>query len=117
VILIHVSEFWYVYLCGFLGSLVYNILYLSLDQQGTLIGIISVLFLVFYICLLILLIPVSVRRLHDIGRSGWWLLLVFTIIGGFVLLFVFCLDSQPESNEYGSSPKYTSGGSSTTNMV
>jgi uncharacterized membrane protein YhaH (DUF805 family) len=43
---------------------------------------------------LALLLPglaVSVRRLHDLDFSGWWLLLVFTGIGAFVLLGWFCL--------------------------
>ncbi len=32
-------------------------------------------------------LALSVRRLHDVGRSGWWLLLILTLIGGFVLLY------------------------------
>ena len=39
---------------------------------------------------LILLIPginVFSRRLHDVGRSGWWQLLYFTIIGSFLILY------------------------------
>jgi uncharacterized membrane protein YhaH (DUF805 family) len=44
-------------------------------------------------------IAVGVRRMHDIGRSGWW------IIVPFVNLVFLCLDSQPGSNEYGPNPK------------
>lgn len=32
-------------------------------------------------------IAVSVRRLHDVGRSGWWFLLTFTVIGALLLLY------------------------------
>ncbi len=54
---------------------------------------------------LVLLLPgisVSVRRLHDIGRSGWWLLLVLVpVIGALVLLFFYVQAGDPEANEYG----------------
>jgi uncharacterized membrane protein YhaH (DUF805 family) len=49
---------------------------------------------------------VSVRRLHDTDRSGWWLLITFVpVIGAIVFLYFMVLDSNPESNEYGPSPK------------
>lgn len=51
-------------------------------------------------------IAVGVRRLHDIGRSGWWLLIVLVPLLGVLVLLVFAvLDSQPGSNEYGPNPK------------
>jgi len=49
---------------------------------------------------------VSVRRLHDTGRSGWWLLIAFVpVIGAIVFLYFMVLDSNLETNEYGLSPK------------
>ncbi|MDD5461536.1 MAG: DUF805 domain-containing protein [Methylococcales bacterium] len=51
-------------------------------------------------------IAVSVRRLHDTGRSGWWLLITFLpIIGAIIFFYFMVLDSDTESNEYGPSPK------------
>ncbi len=51
-------------------------------------------------------LAVSVRRLHDIGRSGWWLLIGLIPFVGAIVLFVFdCMDSQPETNQYGPNPK------------
>ena len=48
---------------------------------------------------------VSVRRLHDIGRSGWWLLITFVpVLGAIVFFYFMVLDSIPERNEYGPSP-------------
>jgi uncharacterized membrane protein YhaH (DUF805 family) len=45
---------------------------------------------------------VSVRRLHDTDRSGWWLLITFVpVIGAIVFLYFMVLDSNPETNEYG----------------
>ena len=51
-------------------------------------------------------LAVSVRRLHDTSRSGWWMLLgLIPLIGGLVLLVFFILDSTPEANAWGPSPK------------
>jgi len=54
-------------------------------------------------------IAVSIRRLHDLGKSGWWILLgiipLINFIGIFVLLYFYVQDSQPEENEYGPNPK------------
>ena len=49
---------------------------------------------------------VGVRRLHDIGKSGWWILIVLIPIVGIIILIVFAVtDSQPGNNEYGPNPK------------
>ena len=54
-------------------------------------------------------IAISIRRLHDLGKSGWWILLgvipLVNLIGIFVLLFFYVQDSQPGENEYGPNPK------------
>ena len=51
-------------------------------------------------------IAVSVRRLHDTNRSGWWLLIVLVpLIGAIVLLVFMVQDSQPGENQYGPNPK------------
>jgi uncharacterized membrane protein YhaH (DUF805 family) len=50
-------------------------------------------------------LAVAVRRLHDINRSGWWLLLSLIPFGGLVLLIFACLDSDPGPNQYGPNPK------------
>jgi len=51
-------------------------------------------------------IAVSVRRLHDINRSGWWLLIgLIPIIGAIILLIFAATDSQPGENQYGPNPR------------
>ncbi|HEX7348721.1 MAG TPA: DUF805 domain-containing protein [Rhodanobacteraceae bacterium] len=48
---------------------------------------------------------VAVRRLHDTGRSGWWILISLVPLVGGIILFVFTvLDSVPD-NQYGPNPK------------
>ncbi|USH01405.1 DUF805 domain-containing protein [Grimontia kaedaensis] len=52
---------------------------------------------------------VSVRRLHDIGKSGWWALLaLIPIVGSLVLLYFHTKDSEEGDNLYGSNPKLNS---------
>ncbi len=54
-----------------------------------------------------LLLPslaVAFRRIHDIDRTAWWILLSFTIIGGIVLLVWFCLRGTTGPNRFGSDP-------------
>jgi len=51
-------------------------------------------------------LALGVRRLHDIGKSGWWLLIgLVPFIGVIILLIFACMDSQPGTNEYGPNPK------------
>lgn len=47
-----------------------------------------------------------VRRLHDIGKSGWWALIgLVPLIGVIVIIIFACMDSQPGTNAYGPNPK------------
>ena len=65
----------------------------------TLAGIYSLVVILPGICL-------SIRRLHDISKNGWWLLLCFVpFVGVIILIVFFCLDSQPDKNQYGPNPK------------
>ena len=60
-------------------------------------GIVSILLIVPSVC-------VGVRRLHDIGRSGWWILLSCAPIARLVILVFALMPSQPTANEYGDNP-------------
>lgn len=51
-------------------------------------------------------LSVGVRRLHDTGRTGWWMLIgLIPFIGAVVLLIFMIQDSQPTDNQYGPNPK------------
>lgn len=58
---------------------------------------------------LVVLLPsfaVGVRRLHDIGKSGWLLLVsLILIVGGIILLIFMCTNGQIGENQYGPDPK------------
>lgn len=64
------------------------------------------IYLLYSLAILIPSWAVAIRRLHDIGKSGWFILiLLIPIIGPIWLLVLMCLDSQPGENKYGPNPK------------
>jgi uncharacterized membrane protein YhaH (DUF805 family) len=70
----------------------------SIDPLTTIFGLLS----------LIPNISVSVRRLHDTGRSGWLFLLWFIPLVGWLLLLIwYCQKGNPEPNPYGEAPEGT----------
>jgi uncharacterized membrane protein YhaH (DUF805 family) len=61
---------------------------------------------VYSLAVLIPSLAVTVRRLHDTGRSGWWLLIsLVPCVGGLVLLIFTVEDGKPGENQYGPNPK------------
>jgi uncharacterized membrane protein YhaH (DUF805 family) len=67
----------------------------------------SLIFLLFIVWLagIVPALGVGTRRFHDIGKSGWFLLLgLIPIVGGLILIYFFVQPSQPESNAYGAPP-------------
>lgn len=65
--------------------------------------------LLFSLAVLVPNLAVGARRLHDTGRSGWWQLIVFTIVGIVVLIVWFAQDSKPGANSHGPNPKEEGG--------
>jgi uncharacterized membrane protein YhaH (DUF805 family) len=60
---------------------------------------------IFTLALIIPTIAVSVRRLHDTGRSGWWYFAILIPLLGLIVLIFWCFDSDSEENKYGENPK------------
>lgn len=70
------------------------------------IGVFFVLVLVYGLILIIPSLSLLVRRLHDTGKSGWFILLSLVPMVGSIVIFVFTvLDSTPGPNKYGPNPK------------
>jgi uncharacterized membrane protein YhaH (DUF805 family) len=88
------KEYWIFTLVNFAISVILAVL--GLDFISTLFG-------------LAVLLPglgVSIRRLHDIGKTGWWLLIAFVpLVGLIVLIYFFVQEGDSGSNEYGANPK------------
>lgn len=92
------SEFWWFVLFSAIVNTVASVLDAAIGNK--LIEILVAL------ALLLPSLAVTVRRLHDTGRSGWWILIVLIPLVGLIVLLAFELqDSQPQSNDHGPSPK------------
>lgn len=75
----------------------------SMSTTGTLL---SGLYGLYGLATLLPSLGVAVRRLHDTGRSGWWILIgVIPLIGSIVQLIFYVQDSMPGSNKWGPNPK------------
>ncbi len=82
------------------------IIILVLMALAAVTGFLWVIVIVYRLAVAVPSIAVTVRRLHDTGRSGWWVLIGLLPIAGTIALIVFLVqDSQPGSNQYGPNPK------------
>jgi len=94
------SEYWwpqlFIFVVGFLIGFVVGLV------SESLAGIVA---LVFQLAILIPAIALSVRRLHDHDKSGWWLLIaLIPILGGLYLLFLFVQRGTAGANQFGPDP-------------
>ncbi|NOZ65830.1 MAG: DUF805 domain-containing protein [Alphaproteobacteria bacterium] len=92
------SEYWYyvlfIILVGF-----------GLMMVSMIIPFLMMLNMVFSLATIIPSITVGIRRLHDIDRSGWWMLIGFVpLIGGIVLLIFFVKKGTEGPNDFGDDP-------------
>jgi uncharacterized membrane protein YhaH (DUF805 family) len=92
------SEYWYWVLFNVLAQVVTEII------DNAVIGM-SVTTAIFSLAVLLPGIAVAARRLHDVDRTGWWLLLAFVpVIGIIVLVIWFCTKGTDGPNRFGPDP-------------
>jgi len=105
------EQFWLFLLYGLLGIIIvwfllvcFFAIFLNFGFHGATfwLGVIGVP-LTFW-SLIIPIVSIQVRRLHDIGWSGWWYFISFVPFGNLALLVLYCLPSQPGVNKYGPNP-------------
>ena len=99
------SEYWYFALFSFLVGIVTNILdaVVGTDYDGATSG--GLINTVVSLALFLPSLAVGVRRLHDIDKSGWWILIgIIPIIGWILIIVWFCTDSKAD-NKYGPNPQ------------
>jgi YidC/Oxa1 family membrane protein insertase len=94
------SEFWYWILFTVLGASATGVIDAVVFPQTAWPPTLSIFHLVTFLPS----VAVGVRRLHDIDRSGWWMVTALTIIGVFVLIYWFCKPSTPTDNQFGPDP-------------
>lgn len=80
----------------------------SVFVVDALAGVMFMLTMVLYVGAFLPLLAVSVRRLHDLGKSGWMMLIMFIpFVGGILLLVWFVTDGEAANNAYGPVPTNT----------
>jgi uncharacterized membrane protein YhaH (DUF805 family) len=96
------AEFWFFCLFTFLGGLITAVLDAALFPEQQLL---SPLNTIFTLVTLVPAISCTARRLHDIDKSGWWQLLWFLPIIGWIIVIVWmCTNSTPGDNRFGPHP-------------
>lgn len=115
-------EYWFMYLWDLIFSSAYISLMLIFallvgyggfeDVVELLAGgavglvILSILYGIFILSTIIPYLALTVRRIHDIGKPGWWLFLSFIPLAGFVFVLIWSFgDSERKENEWGPCPK------------
>ncbi|MEH7400142.1 MULTISPECIES: DUF805 domain-containing protein [Bacillaceae] len=94
------TEYWMFFLFNAIITIILSILQSLADIDNLLTGIYGLL-------TILPSLAVGARRLHDSGRSGWWLLIgIIPVIGTIILLIFFCTDSEEGDNRFGANPKY-----------
>ncbi len=92
------KEYWMFFLVNILISIAFQVV----D------GVLGTVFLgiIYSLAVFVPSLAVGVRRLHDVDKSGWWLLLVLIpVVGVLVLIYFAATEGTQGSNQYGSSPK------------
>ena len=93
------KEYWLFILLYLIAAIIAGII----DAVAATMGIIGI---ILTLGLFIPSLSVGVRRLHDINRSGWWMLIgLIPLIGAIVLIVFFCKDGTIGANPFGEDPK------------
>src|SRR5262245_40246323 len=99
------KEYWYFALFNIIISMALAVIDMITGTFSAEVGI-GLLGGLYQLVILIPGIAVSVRRLHDTDRNGWWLLIaVIPLIGAIALLIFLVQDGKPGENHYGLNPK------------
>lgn len=95
------KEYWMFVLFNIIISIALGIIEGIIGTGGFLAGIYS-------LAILLPSLAVAFRRLHDTGKSAWWLLIsLIPLIGSIILLVFFCQEGDSNDNQYGANPKNT----------
>lgn len=97
------KEYWMFTLFSVIVSIILAIVDAAMASSADSVGVLGLLY---SLAVLLPSLAVSVRRLHDIDKSGWWLLIVLVpLIGAIVLLVFAVMEGTRGSNRFGPDPK------------
>ena len=103
------AEYWYFVLFNIIVGVVLALIDMLLGTFSA-VSNIGLLSGIYSLAVLIPTLAVMVRRLHDIDRTGWWILINLIPLIGTIVLLVFALTpGTPGSNQYGPDPKQATG--------
>lgn len=101
------KEYWQFVLIHLIAGVIGGVL---MSIVPDLAGPLTILWMVYALAVFIPNLALSVRRLHDTDRSGWWLLIALVpFIGGIVVLVFYCLPGTVGANKFGEDPKQGGG--------
>lgn len=97
---------WYIIILSFLSMIFSSVLSSVAEEQKPMMAtIIFIIMMIFFIGTFLPNLGVSIRRLHDISKSGWWILISFIpFIGGIWFLILLMLKGDTGLNKYGPDP-------------
>ena len=99
------AEYWYFVLFNLIVLIVLELIDALLGTYSFVQGV-GLLSGIYSLAVIIPSLAVTVRRLHDIDRTGWWILINLIPLVGTIVLLVFAVtDGTPGSNRYGANPK------------
>lgn len=101
------SEYWYFILCNALIKLVLGLITVAIIKASNTMGIIGVVLIILYsFAMVVPNLAVVVRRLHDVGKSGWFYFVsLIPLVGPIWILALFCTEGNRGENKYGPDPK------------
>ena len=92
------AEYWWFVLASAIVGIVLALL-------GRVTVVFAIVYAVYALAVLIPTIAVSIRRLHDVDRTGWWLLIgLIPLVGAIVLIIFHATAGNPAPNAYGPTP-------------
>ncbi|MEL6559827.1 MAG: DUF805 domain-containing protein [Bacteroidota bacterium] len=96
------SEFWKFYVVTvllFVITILLDLLIIALSNDAMYAGFISLIFALF---MFLPVLAATVRRLHDTGKSGWYMFLnLIPLFGGVAIMIMLLIPGQKDSNKYG----------------
>ncbi|MBS1033778.1 DUF805 domain-containing protein [Gluconobacter cerinus] len=96
------KEYWYFRIVEICWTILVSVISDDLKHSGSVIaGLLNLLLILPCLYMFVVDLSVSVRRLHDTGRSGWWMLLYFTVIGMIPVWIMMCFDTDYRINKWG----------------
>ncbi|MFD5029876.1 DUF805 domain-containing protein [Streptomyces sp. NPDC058220] len=93
------QEYWMFFLINSAIAIVVGII-------DAVVGLSSILILLYILAVLIPSLAVFVRRLHDTGKTGWWILIgAIPLVGAIILIVFLASEGDQNPNAYGQNPK------------